>query len=69
MSEHQKSYCDSFVYIPQYGIGTASLNVNVATCLVLHFVTHLRISKRGKSSPALFDSKSERVNAEVDAVA
>ena len=38
MSEHQKMVCDRFVYIPQYGVGTASLNVNVATCLVLHTI-------------------------------
>ena len=36
MSEPQKLICDEFVYIPQYGNGTASLNVNVATALVLH---------------------------------
>jgi tRNA G18 (ribose-2'-O)-methylase SpoU len=42
MSDHQKSYCDSFVYIPQYGVGTASFNVNVATCLVLHHIANTR---------------------------
>lgn len=36
MSERQKSFCDSFVYISQYGGGTASLNVTVATSIVLH---------------------------------
>jgi tRNA G18 (ribose-2'-O)-methylase SpoU len=36
MSEKQKSVCDGFVYIPQYGAGTASLNVNVATGIILH---------------------------------
>jgi hypothetical protein len=30
--------CDGFVYIPQHGFGTASLNVSVATAVVLqHF--------------------------------
>ena len=30
--------CDSFVYIPQYGAGTASLNVTVAASILLqHF--------------------------------
>jgi hypothetical protein len=30
--------CDSFVYIPQYGPGTASLNVTVAASIILqHF--------------------------------
>ena len=28
--------CDSFVYIPQYGVGTASLNVAVAASIILH---------------------------------
>jgi tRNA(Leu) C34 or U34 (ribose-2'-O)-methylase TrmL len=36
MSEAQMAICDSFVYIPQCGTGTASLNVNVATAIVLH---------------------------------
>jgi tRNA(Leu) C34 or U34 (ribose-2'-O)-methylase TrmL len=31
-----KAVCDHFVYIPQYGRGTASLNVTVATSIVLH---------------------------------
>jgi hypothetical protein len=36
MSEKQKVMCDRFIYIPQYGSGTASLNVNVATGLILY---------------------------------
>jgi tRNA G18 (ribose-2'-O)-methylase SpoU len=36
MSKNQKQICDLFVYIPQYGSGTASLNVTIATTLVLH---------------------------------
>jgi tRNA G18 (ribose-2'-O)-methylase SpoU len=36
LTERQKSECDDFVYIPQYGSGTASLNVVVATSLVLY---------------------------------
>ena len=28
--------CDAFVYIQQYGAGTASLNVSVAASIVLH---------------------------------
>lgn len=62
MSEHQKSYCDSFVYIPQYGVGTASLNVNVATCLVLHYVTQLRKNAMGELSPS-FDIQTEGESA------
>lgn len=36
LSSTQKAACDGFVYIPQYGSGTASLNVAVATSIVLH---------------------------------
>jgi hypothetical protein len=36
MSPKQMSLCDSFVYIPQHGEGTASLNVAVACSIVLH---------------------------------
>ena len=28
--------CDGFVYIPQHGKGTASLNVTVAGSIILH---------------------------------
>ncbi len=36
MSAKQMSLCDAFVYIPQHGPGTASLNVTVAASVVLH---------------------------------
>ena len=36
LSQHQLELCDSFVYIPQHGQGTASLNVTVAASIVLH---------------------------------
>lgn len=36
LSESQVKHCDSFVYISQYGPGTASLNVYVAASIVLH---------------------------------
>lgn len=36
LSSGQKRLCDSFVYIPQYGDGTASLNVAVAASITLH---------------------------------
>ncbi len=36
LSERQMQLCDSFVYIPQYGPGTASLNVAVAASIILH---------------------------------
>ena len=36
LSEKQMQSCDAFVRIPQYGAGTASLNVYVAASIVLH---------------------------------
>eukprot|EP00200_Dunaliella_tertiolecta_P009589 CAMPEP_0202389176 /NCGR_PEP_ID=MMETSP1127-20130417/81429_1 /ASSEMBLY_ACC=CAM_ASM_000462 /TAXON_ID=3047 /ORGANISM="Dunaliella tertiolecta, Strain CCMP1320" /LENGTH=235 /DNA_ID=CAMNT_0048990835 /DNA_START=68 /DNA_END=775 /DNA_ORIENTATION=+ len=36
MTPRQMALCDKFVYISQYGAGTASLNVAVATSIVLH---------------------------------
>lgn len=36
MSPKQISLCDDFVYIAQYGAGTASLNVSTAAAIVLH---------------------------------
>lgn len=35
MSSAQVAICDDFVYIPQYGGGTASLNVTVAASIIL----------------------------------
>ncbi len=35
ISEKAKAFCESYVYIKQFGLG-ASLNVNVATGIVLH---------------------------------
>lgn len=36
LTTKQIGLCDSFVYIEQYGAGTASLNVAVAASIVLH---------------------------------
>ncbi|KAG7996215.1 hypothetical protein I3843_01G147700 [Carya illinoinensis] len=36
LSVKECEICDFFVYIPQYGFGTASLNVTVAASIVLH---------------------------------
>lgn len=36
----QLKSCDAFVRIPQYGVGTASLNVYVAASIVLHRFHH-----------------------------
>ena len=40
LNEPQKKVCDGFVIIPQYGIGTASLNVMVAFTTVAHALTY-----------------------------
>ncbi|KAK8803424.1 hypothetical protein WA158_001118 [Blastocystis sp. Blastoise] len=40
MDAKQKSFCDYFVYIPQFGTGTASLNVCVASSIVMHEYAH-----------------------------
>ena len=36
LSAKECEICDFFVYIPQYGGGTASLNVTVAASIILH---------------------------------
>lgn len=36
LNDKHMSSCDGFVRIPQYGGGTASLNVNVAASIILH---------------------------------
>jgi hypothetical protein len=42
--------CDHFVYIPQFGDGTASLNVAVAGSIVLHhFATWARMSEQERA--------------------
>lgn len=38
--EKQMKACDAFVKIPQYGVGTASLNVYVSASIVLHRYYH-----------------------------
>ncbi len=39
LSKTQKQICNSYIYIPQYGEGTASLNVYIATTLIMHRYT------------------------------
>ena len=36
LNQRQIDFCDGFVYIPHYGHGTASLNVHVATTLIMN---------------------------------
>lgn len=47
LSEKQIEVCDEFVYIPHYGNGTASLNVHIATGVILHhdFIFHEKLSQ------------------------
>eukprot|EP00568_Trieres_chinensis_P003248 CAMPEP_0183295652 /NCGR_PEP_ID=MMETSP0160_2-20130417/3535_1 /TAXON_ID=2839 ORGANISM="Odontella Sinensis, Strain Grunow 1884" /NCGR_SAMPLE_ID=MMETSP0160_2 /ASSEMBLY_ACC=CAM_ASM_000250 /LENGTH=104 /DNA_ID=CAMNT_0025457171 /DNA_START=268 /DNA_END=582 /DNA_ORIENTATION=+ len=40
MNHKQMAMCDSFIKISQYGVGTASLNVNVAASIVMHRFHH-----------------------------
>lgn len=50
LSPKQLALCDSFVYIPQHGRGTASLNVNVAAAIVLHhFATWAQLPEAPRS--------------------
>ena len=53
LSSRQKSVVDYFVYIPQYGHGTASLNVTVASTMVMHRYT----SWCNSVSPALQETE------------
>lgn len=47
LSSKQIAVCDDFVYIPHYGNGTASLNVHVATGVILHhdFLFHEQLQQ------------------------
>lgn len=50
MNQNQMDVCDSFVYIPQHGPGTASLNVACAAAIVLHqFATWADYQERERS--------------------
>ena len=44
MNAPQLAVCDKFIYIPQYGGGTASLNVSNACAIVLQYFALSRIS-------------------------
>ena len=50
MTPQQKKICDGFVYIKQYGAGTASLNVAVASSIAMHeFAKYHNYSERARS--------------------
>lgn len=44
LSPKECEICDFFVYIPQYGGGTASLNVTVAASIILHHFAGILIN-------------------------
>jgi hypothetical protein len=49
LSAKQMRLCDGFVYIPQHGAGTASLNVTVAASIILHhFALWAGLPERGR---------------------
>ncbi|KNC75495.1 hypothetical protein SARC_11984 [Sphaeroforma arctica JP610] len=59
MEPREMDICDHFVYIPQYGDGTASLNVYVAGSIVFH---HFGMWAKYQETPvtgAKFDVNSE----------
>lgn len=53
LSEKQIEVCDEFVYIPHYGNGTASLNVHIATGVILHhdFIYHEKLAQQSLQQP------------------
>jgi hypothetical protein len=55
LSEQQAQLCDAFVYIAQYGEGTASLNVTVAASIVLHHFAVWAGYEERRRSGAKFD--------------
>eukprot|EP01024_Parvocaulis_polyphysoides_P020555 TRINITY_DN19625_c0_g2_i1.p1 TRINITY_DN19625_c0_g2~~TRINITY_DN19625_c0_g2_i1.p1 ORF type:complete len:256 (+),score=30.15 TRINITY_DN19625_c0_g2_i1:57-824(+) len=64
MTQKQISLCDSFVYIPQFGPGTASLNVTVAASIVLHhFATWAGFQERQRQGQKfIVDERPQRTN-------
>ena len=57
LSEKEKAICDSFVYMPQYQTNTASLNVCVATSIVLHHFAKWAGYEESEMSGDKFDLK------------
>ncbi|KAH9683123.1 SpoU methylase domain-containing protein [Citrus sinensis] len=60
LSAKECEICDFFVYIPQYGGGTASLNVTVAASIVLHHFGALQLLISQIWSIAVWAGFSER---------
>ena len=55
LSKKQMDLCDHLVYIPQHGAGTASLNIVVATSIVLHHFALWRETPTRSRTGAKFD--------------
>ncbi|KAG1678029.1 hypothetical protein FOA52_000825 [Chlamydomonas sp. UWO 241] len=75
LSPKQKSECDGFVYIPQHGSGTASLNVAVAASIVLHhfavwagYQEHAREGEKFVVAPRPPRTRARGVAVEPDAI-
>ncbi|CAH0482806.1 unnamed protein product [Peronospora belbahrii] len=64
MNSTQMAICDEFVYIPQYGGGTASLNVTVAASIILQSFALWAKSPAGNVEKAV--AKNEIYNSKED---
>jgi len=63
LHENEIAICDSFVYIPHYGNGTASLNVAVAASIVFHqfaLWANYKERERGEGHKFLVDRSKRR---------
>ena len=71
LSPQQIAVCDSFVYIPQFGPGTASLNVACAASIVLHhFATWANYKEREREgSKFVVDSRPPRASVRLGTLA
>mmetsp|Transcript_14928 Transcript_14928/g.42506 ORF Transcript_14928/g.42506 Transcript_14928/m.42506 type:complete len:219 (-) Transcript_14928:793-1449(-) len=64
MNDKQMNLCDRLVYISQYGSGTASLNVCVATSIVLHsFAVWAGFPERARNDQKYVVGERPRRNA------
>eukprot|EP00040_Diaphanoeca_grandis_P042310 m.264674 g.264674 ORF g.264674 m.264674 type:complete len:308 (-) comp57525_c0_seq1:75-998(-) len=71
LSEKEMNICDWFVYIPQHGQGTASLNVTIATSIVLYqFATWAKYAEAPRKGYKFVEApRPDRINKKNRAVA
>lgn len=71
LSPQQVAICDSFVFIPQFGPGTASLNVACAASIVLHhFATWAQYPQRQRDgSKFVVDPRPQRASVRLGTLA